>query len=431
MLHELKHLRVATPNPRSRAPRSHKIRRVADTQTGVGAARSPAMTDVAKAAAVSHQTVSRVLNGHPNVRPATRERVLAAIEQLGYRPNLAARALASGRSTAAGPGDSQHDAARADRDTLRGRAGGAQRRLLGLGHERALDRPALSERVCLAPGPAGRRRRDHHRSGRIRRLRASRAAARTAAVVVEADPESAVSAVTVDSQVRGISWRPAPARPRPQDCVPHLGPEGLDRSPQRVTGWRRRSSEAGAPVPELIVGDWSAQSGYEAGRVLAAVPEATAVFAANDNMALGLLARAQRAGTLGAERNQHRRLRRHRRSRLLHATADVGAPGLRRDGPTQCRAAAATGRHRTRSVERSCSRRNWYCGKARPGPDETRSHPRRVLSMSFPRGHRHLRRGLDRSCDALVRSLQLDDPTAIDHNRDTQCQADTVGWWWA
>src|ERR1700749_1733116 len=66
------------------------------------AERPPAMTDVPRAAAVSHQTVSRVLNGHPNVRPATRERVLAAIAELGYRPNLAARALATGRSTPLG-----------------------------------------------------------------------------------------------------------------------------------------------------------------------------------------------------------------------------------------------------------------------------------------------------------------------------------------
>ncbi|MDR2722916.1 MAG: LacI family DNA-binding transcriptional regulator, partial [Cellulomonadaceae bacterium] len=43
------------------------------------------MTDVAARAGVSHQTVSRVLNDHPSVRPATRDRVLAAIEELGYR----------------------------------------------------------------------------------------------------------------------------------------------------------------------------------------------------------------------------------------------------------------------------------------------------------------------------------------------------------
>ncbi len=56
------------------------------------------MTDVAKLAGVSHQTVSRVINGSPQVRPATRERVLAAMAELDYRPNSAARALVTGRS---------------------------------------------------------------------------------------------------------------------------------------------------------------------------------------------------------------------------------------------------------------------------------------------------------------------------------------------
>jgi len=56
------------------------------------------MADVAKLAGVSHQTVSRVLNDHPNVRRQTREDVLAAIRELGYRPNAAARTLVTGRT---------------------------------------------------------------------------------------------------------------------------------------------------------------------------------------------------------------------------------------------------------------------------------------------------------------------------------------------
>ncbi len=57
--------------------------------------RGPNMYDVAKLAEVSHQTVSRVINNHPNTRPETKARVLDAMAQLGYRPNQAARSLAS------------------------------------------------------------------------------------------------------------------------------------------------------------------------------------------------------------------------------------------------------------------------------------------------------------------------------------------------
>ena len=55
------------------------------------------MQDVAKAASVSPQTVSRVANGSNAVRPETRQRVEAAMAKLGYRPNYAARALKHGK----------------------------------------------------------------------------------------------------------------------------------------------------------------------------------------------------------------------------------------------------------------------------------------------------------------------------------------------
>ena len=64
--------------------------------------RAPVMADVARRAGVSHQTVSRVINGHPNVRESTRARVLAAINELSYRPNSTARALATRRTQVLG-----------------------------------------------------------------------------------------------------------------------------------------------------------------------------------------------------------------------------------------------------------------------------------------------------------------------------------------
>lgn len=62
------------------------------------AAPKPVMADVARLAGVSHQTVSRVINGSPSIRPTTKARVQQAIEELGYRPNTAARALVTRRS---------------------------------------------------------------------------------------------------------------------------------------------------------------------------------------------------------------------------------------------------------------------------------------------------------------------------------------------
>src|SRR5689334_3629878 len=60
------------------------------------------MYDVARLAGVSHQTVSRVINGSDHVRPETRDRVLAAMRKLDYRPNAVARALVTGRSQTLG-----------------------------------------------------------------------------------------------------------------------------------------------------------------------------------------------------------------------------------------------------------------------------------------------------------------------------------------
>ena len=58
--------------------------------------------DVAREASVSMATVSRVVNGNPNVKPATRKKVMEVIDRLGYRPNAVARGLASKKTTTVG-----------------------------------------------------------------------------------------------------------------------------------------------------------------------------------------------------------------------------------------------------------------------------------------------------------------------------------------
>ena len=72
------------------------------------------------------------------------------------------------------------------------------------------------------------------------------------------------------------------------------GPENWFEARQRVAGWEQALRAAGIEPPPALYGDWSPQSGYELGKELAADPDVTAVFAANDHMALGLLARAER-----------------------------------------------------------------------------------------------------------------------------------------
>ena len=57
------------------------------------------LQQIAQLAGVSRSTASRVINGHPNVRPAVRERVWQVINELGYRPNPIARLLATSRTS--------------------------------------------------------------------------------------------------------------------------------------------------------------------------------------------------------------------------------------------------------------------------------------------------------------------------------------------
>src|SRR5918994_1025001 len=97
--------RTTDPRP----PRTRRARRGETSATGHGSRsgmseqatrgwQRPSIYDVAKQAGVSHMTVSRVLNGHPNIRESTRERVLQAIDEMNYTRSSIARALATRRA---------------------------------------------------------------------------------------------------------------------------------------------------------------------------------------------------------------------------------------------------------------------------------------------------------------------------------------------
>jgi len=247
------------------------------------------MEDVAELAGVSHQTVSRVLHDSPHVRPDTRERVLAAIRQLDYRPNTVAQALVTGRSKTLGV--VSYDT------TLYGPAS----TLLGIEHAahdagyvlsmtslRSLNRPSVVAAVqrlrdqgvdgvvVIAPLRAG--------VDALRHLRAD-----LPVVAVEAGPDDSIPVATVD-QVAGAAAATRHLLDLGHRTVWHVaGPADWKEADERIEGWRSALRAAGAPVPPILRGDWTARSGYELGRNLLQNPEVTAVFVANDQMALGIL----------------------------------------------------------------------------------------------------------------------------------------------
>ena len=249
----------------------------------------PAITDVAKLAQVSHQTVSRVLNEHPGVTPLTRARVVAAIEQLGYRPNAAARALATGRSRTLGV-VALNTTFFGPVSTLYGieQAARAAGYFLSVVSPGSIDRDSVRDAVG--------RLADQHVEGMVVIAPLTSAAQALddlptdmPVVVVEGDPRVDLATVTVD-QAAGARAATAYLLSCGHKTVFHIaGPSEWQEAQGRVAGWLSALEEAGAEVISPLSGDWTARSGYQAGRVLARAPEATAIFVANDQMALGVL----------------------------------------------------------------------------------------------------------------------------------------------
>ncbi|MGC9665379.1 LacI family DNA-binding transcriptional regulator [Planosporangium sp. 12N6] len=251
--------------------------------------RAPAMTDVARLAGVSHQTVSRVLNNHPNVREQTRLRVRAAIAELGYRPNRAARALVTGRSQLIG--------AVTMNSTLYGPAS------LLAAFEQAAAEAGFAVSVATVSTPDRRsitaaveRHLDHRVAGIVVIAPVASAAEALAhmpagvpLVAIDGDPERPGALATVD-QVAGARAATRCLLEAGHRTVWHVaGPDGWFDTAGRIAGWESALRDAGAEIPPLMSADWSAASGYRAGQMLARMPEVTAVFAGNDHLALGIL----------------------------------------------------------------------------------------------------------------------------------------------
>lgn len=247
------------------------------------------MADVARLAGVSSQTVSRVSNGFPGVNEETRQQVLAAMKELGYRPNSAARALKRGEFRTIGL---------------------ITFTLSTTGNVRTIDAIATSaaqEGYAVTLLPVAVPTQDEVRGAFSRLgelavdavivimekhlLDAAALSLPPHVQVVVADSDAGDRYTVVDTDQAGGS----------RDAVRHLldlghrnvwhlaGPEDSYAAQRRADAWRATLESAGCAAPPLVRGDWSAESGYRAGLGIAEQEDCTAVFAANDQMALGLL----------------------------------------------------------------------------------------------------------------------------------------------
>ncbi|MFE1665329.1 LacI family DNA-binding transcriptional regulator [Microbacterium sp. P02] len=254
------------------------------------------MADVAAAAGVSGQTVSRVVNGSPRVDPGTRSRVETAMVRLGYRPHRAARALRTGRtqtiglvvSTLATVGNSRMLQAVTDAAASRGYAltvvalGGpdavadAFARLHDQGVDGAIvlnEATVFARDAGIPPGIAVVVV-DSPPDGRFGIVQTDHATGARAATeyLLSRTHDGASPDVGHDGAVHDVVW--------------HLGgPPASFAAAERERGWRLGLGARSAPP--VLRGDWTASSGYDA--ALRLPVDATAVFAANDQMALGLL----------------------------------------------------------------------------------------------------------------------------------------------
>jgi DNA-binding LacI/PurR family transcriptional regulator len=251
--------------------------------------KQPSMGDVAKHAGVSSQTVSRVSNGHSNVDPLTRQRVIDSMQALGYRPNSAARALRRGQFRAIGVimftlrtfGNMSTlnaiatEAARADysvtllpvREATLGQVSGAYSRL----GEAAVDGVVIifeahlldEAEFSLPPG--------------------------LPVVVIDSNAGDAYTVVDTD-QADGARQATEHLLELGHRQVWHIaGPESSFSAMRRMEYWQRTLRDAGIEPPPVLHGDWSTDSGYRHGMELGTRDDVTAIFAANDQMALGLM----------------------------------------------------------------------------------------------------------------------------------------------
>jgi DNA-binding LacI/PurR family transcriptional regulator len=252
-------------------------------------ARAANIFDVARLAGVSHQTVSRVINSHPSVRPGTRQRVEDAIAQLRYRPSTAARALVTRRTRTVGlitSGTPDY---------------GPASTVLGVVAAARSTRYTVSISSLSDAGPDAVRSAVESLlgqaveavvlvSGRRSALEAVQALQlEVPLVVVDPSSRSPFRAVAID-QYAGARAAVRHLVELGHQRILHLaGPVDAMDAAERLRGWRDQMAEARLLTEPPGTGDWTPDSGFAFGTEIADRRDFSAVFSANDQMALGLI----------------------------------------------------------------------------------------------------------------------------------------------
>ena len=254
------------------------------------------MQDVAAEAGVSAQTVSRVANGSSQVRPETRDLVVAAMQKLGYRPNFAARALKRGHFKAVGV--VMFDIlATGNILTLDGITQAAKEKgyAVTLSMVSNASSPSLSSTV--------QRVRELPIDGIVVVLEQMMADLKSFTPPTDLPITVITSATvkglsTIDTDQYGCSEMIVDYFLQRGHSTVHFlsGPEESVANQYRENGWRKALRTRGIEPPEPLHGDWTADSGYRAGQIFAKTDGCTAVYAANDSMANGVIQGIQDSG---------------------------------------------------------------------------------------------------------------------------------------
>jgi LacI family transcriptional regulator len=260
--------------------------------------------EVAEVAGVSTMTVSRVLNNRPDVSPSTRKRVQQIIDELGYRPSAVARSLIQGESHTLGV-VGFHLAFYGPSCTLVGIEHQANQlgysMLLSIMHDDKVEREEqtqildnlLSHQVDGIIWAVAEH--EDNRDWLCKQVHGLS----TPVVFLNMEPRPKTMMVAVDNYVGGRLATDHLLEQGHRRIGLITGPVNWWEAQQREKGWRDALRDVGEPVIDdlRVIGDWSAASG-EIGmqRLLERFPDIGAVFASNDQMALGAMRAAREAG---------------------------------------------------------------------------------------------------------------------------------------